>query len=83
MKYVIIGSGPGGIFAAEAIRRRDSTSPITLVSDESAIAQSPVMLTYWIGGNVPREGIFFRDSSWAEKNRVDLKLGRQPHVRER
>lgn len=77
MKYVIIGSGPGGIFAAEAIRRRDSTSPITLVSDESAIAQSPVMLTYWIGGNVPQEGIFFRDSSWAEKNRVDLKLARQ------
>ena len=77
MKYVIIGGGPAGIFAVEAIRRRDRSSPIVIVTDEGEIARSPVMLTYWIGGEIPREGIRFRDPSWAEMNRVDLQLCRK------
>ena len=77
MKYVIIGGGPAGIFAAEAIRRRDCSSSIVIVTDEGEIARSPVMLTYWIGGEAPRDGIRFRDPSWAEMNRVDLQLCRR------
>jgi len=77
VKYVIVGAGPAGIFAAEAIRRRDPASPIVFVTDESEIARSPVMLTHWIGGEAPREGIRFRDLTWPEKNRVDLRLGRK------
>jgi nitrite reductase (NADH) large subunit len=77
MRYVIIGGGPAGIFAAEAIRRRDPASPIVLVTDESKIARSPVMLAHWIGGEAPREGIRFRDPSWAKMNRVDLQLCRK------
>ena len=77
MKYVIIGGGPAGIFAVEAIRRRDRSSPIVIVTDEGEIARSPVMLTYWIGGETLREGIRFRDPSWAEMNRVDLQLCRK------
>ena len=73
MRYLIIGSGPAGIFAAEAIRRRDGSSSIVMVTEERDIARSPVMLIYWIGGKVPREGIRFRDSSWEKKNRVDLR----------
>ena len=75
MKYVILGSGPAGIFAVEAIRRRDPASPITLVTEEKAVAHSPVMLTYWIGGEVPRQGLFFRDASWPEKMKLDLHAG--------
>jgi nitrite reductase (NADH) large subunit len=77
LRYVIIGGGPAGIFAAEAIRRKDLASPILLLSDEDEIARSPVMLTYWIGGEVPREAIRFRDPSWAIMNRVDLRLCRK------
>ena len=77
MRYVIIGGGPAGIFAAEAIRRRDRSSSIVIVTDEGEIARSPVMLTYWIGGEAPREGIWFRDPTWAEMNRVDLQLNRR------
>jgi nitrite reductase (NADH) large subunit len=77
VRYVIIGGGPAGIFAAEAIRRRDHSSRIVIVTDEGEIARSPVMLTYWIGGEAPREGIRFRDPSWAEMNRVDLQLCRK------
>ena len=77
MKYLIIGSGPAGIFGAEAIRRRDMESPVTMISPDEAIAHSPAMATYWIGRKISRENLYFRDSSWAELNRVELKLGRR------
>ncbi|MBM4332722.1 MAG: NAD(P)/FAD-dependent oxidoreductase [Deltaproteobacteria bacterium] len=77
MKYLIIGSGPAGIFGAEAIRRRDAESTVTMVSPEDTIAYSPVIITYWIGGKVPQRGLYFRDSSWADQNRIELKLGQQ------
>jgi len=77
VKYLIIGSGPAGIFGAEAIRRRDMESPVTMISPDEAIAHSPAMATYWVGRKISRENLYFRDSSWAELNRVELKLGRR------
>jgi len=77
MNFLIVGSGPAGIFAAETIRGRDQESPITLVSQDPALAHSPVMVTYWIAGGRPQERLLFRDSSWAERKGVDVKLGCQ------
>jgi len=74
MNFLIVGSGPAGIFAAETIRERDQERPITLVSQDTALACSPVMLTYWIAGERPHERLFFRGSSWAERNMIDVKL---------
>lgn len=75
MNFLIIGSGPAGIFAAEAIRMRDKESSITMVTEDRGLAHSPVMLTYWMAGGLPRETLFFRDPSWAEKMSADVKLG--------
>lgn len=75
MNFLIIGSGPAGIFAAEAIRMRDKESSIMMVTEDRGLAHSPVMLTYWMAGGLPRETLFFRDPSWAEKMSADVKLG--------
>ena len=72
--FVIIGSGPCGIFAVEAIRARDRESSITLVTGDRGFATSPVMLTYWMGGAVPQEALFFRDPAWATKMRTEVRL---------
>ncbi|MDH4264187.1 MAG: FAD-dependent oxidoreductase [Deltaproteobacteria bacterium] len=72
--HVIIGSGPAGIFAAEAIRDRDPESSITMLTAESSPAHSPVMLTYWMGGEVGRGALFFRDPSWGERRKIDVRL---------
>jgi nitrite reductase (NADH) large subunit len=77
MNFVIVGSGPAGIFAAETIRKRESMHSITMVSENNLAAQSPVMLTYWMTGNHPREILYFRDPSWADKERVDLRVNCQ------
>ena len=75
MNFLIVGTGPAGIFTGETIRKRDAEHSITIVSQDSALAHSPVMLTYWMTGNRPQEILFFRDASWAEKKRLDVRLG--------
>ncbi len=78
MRYLIIGSGPAGISAAEEIRREDPEGPITMITADQHPAASPVMLTYWVSGHFPPEGLFFREiESWTRKNRVTLNCGRQ------
>ncbi len=77
MKFLIVGSGPAGIFAAETIRKREAAHAITLISQQSALAHSPVMLTYLIAGGRSRDTLFFRDASWAERKRIDVRLGCQ------
>ncbi len=73
LKYAIIGSGPAGIFAAEAIRMRDPEGSIVLCTDEKSPAQSPVMLTYWMSGAFPQTSLFFRDPSWFERKGIDVR----------
>lgn len=76
MRYLLIGSGPAAISAAEEIRKEDPEGPITMVTADPHPACSPVMLTYWMSGHYPRESLFFREpESWAAAQRVDLRCG--------
>ena len=78
MRYVIVGSGPAGISAAEEIRKTDPEGSITMITADSHPAYSPVMLTYWMSGHTPNERLFFREmGSWAQDHRVDLRCGRE------
>ena len=75
MNFMVVGSGPAGIFAAEAIRKRDKESPVTIVTAAENPAHSPVMLSYWMAGNSSREVLLFRDASWFEKTMIDVRPG--------
>ena len=76
MRYVVVGSGPAGISAAEEIRKIDPTGPIAMITADPHPAYSPVMLTYWMSGHYPKERLFFREmGSWAKDHGVDLRCG--------
>ena len=76
MRYVVVGSGPAGISAAEEIRKIDPVGPITMITADPHPAYSPVMLTYWMSGRYPKERLFFRDiGPWATDHQVDLRCG--------
>ncbi|MDP1989608.1 MAG: FAD-dependent oxidoreductase [Syntrophales bacterium] len=78
MRYVVVGSGPAGISAAEEIRKTDPVGPITMITADPHPAYSPVMLTYWMSGHYPKERLFFREmGSWAKDHGVDLRCGRE------
>lgn len=73
LSHLIIGSGPAGIFSAEAIRKRDPEASILVFTDDKSPAQSPVMLTYWMAGDLPQTSLFFRDPSWFERRGIEVR----------
>jgi NAD(P)H-nitrite reductase large subunit len=78
MRYIVVGSGPAGISAAEEIRKTDPAGSITMITADPHPAYSPVMLTYWMSGHYTNERLFFRDmGSWAADHRVDLRCDKQ------
>ncbi len=56
--YVIIGSGPGGIAACEAIRRHDASGEIVVIGDEPYGYYSRPGLAYLLTGEISEKNLF-------------------------
>ncbi|MCJ7700768.1 MAG: FAD-dependent oxidoreductase [Anaerolineales bacterium] len=56
--YVIIGIGPAGIAAAQAVRGQDAGANILLVGDESFGYYSRPGLAYYLTGEIPEKGLY-------------------------
>jgi NAD(P)H-nitrite reductase large subunit len=72
-RYVILGAGPAGLNAIEAIRRTDSAGPITLVSGEPAYAR--MALPYFVAGEIPRQQLATGSDEYFERLSVDARFG--------
>lgn len=71
MKVVIIGGGPAGVTAAEALRRYDSACDIVIASEEPYPPYSPpAMLEYFKTGNAVH---FWKGDDFAERLNIDYK----------
>ncbi|MBE0621016.1 MAG: NAD(P)/FAD-dependent oxidoreductase [Burkholderiales bacterium] len=60
MKHVIIGNGPAGVVAAEALRRADPAAEIVLVGDENEPPYSRMAIPYLLTGNIGEAGTYLR-----------------------
>ena len=67
MKYVIIGGSAAGVNAADAIRKCDKESSITLISDETLPLYSRCLLTYLIAGTINETKLCFKDKDFYKK----------------
>jgi len=56
--FLIIGTGPAGIAAAEAIRSQDNRARITLIGDDPRGYYSRPGLAYYLTGELPEKGLF-------------------------
>jgi NAD(P)H-nitrite reductase large subunit len=56
MKYVLIGAGPAGVQAAEAIRQEDKVGEITLLSAEPGEPYSRMAIPYILTGRIDEDG---------------------------
>ena len=56
-RYVIIGSGPAGISAAEAIRSQDSGVEIIMATEDPFGYYSRPGLAYWLSGELPETAL--------------------------
>ncbi|MGL4507515.1 MAG: FAD-dependent oxidoreductase, partial [Aeromonas sobria] len=77
MKHVIIGNGPAGVVAAEAIRRADRNADIVMIGDEPEPPYSRMAIPYLLVGNIQEKGTWLRktDGHFASLNIKEV-LGR-------
>jgi NAD(P)H-nitrite reductase large subunit len=62
-QFVIVGSGIAGLAAAEALREREPTAAIRMVSEESHNFYSRPGLAYLLRGDVPEKQLFVRTAN--------------------
>ncbi len=55
--FVIIGNSAAGLQALRTFRQHDKSSSIALIDRENCTAYSRVLTPYYIGGDIPREGL--------------------------
>lgn len=60
MKHLIIGNGPAGVVAAEALRRADPAADVVLVGDENEPPYSRMAIPYLLTGRIGEEGTYLR-----------------------
>lgn len=75
--YVILGNGAAGLSAAKAIRERDKTGSIVMVSNEPYATYNRPMLTKSMVAELDAEQIQVEPQSWYEENRIYLILDRE------
>lgn len=75
--YLVLGNGAAGLSAAEAIRQRNSTCSIVMVSNEDVLSYNRPMLTKSMIAGFDPSQIAIHDDKWYEENNITLVLGRQ------
>ncbi len=73
MKHVIIGNGPAGVVAAEALRRADPAADVVLVGDENEPPYSRMAIPYLLTGNIGEQGTYLRKDA-AHYERLNIRL---------
>lgn len=86
MKYVLIGAGPAGVQAAEAIRQEDPAGEVTLLSGEPGQPYARMAIPYILTGRITEEGALQRKSpghfanlgvSYLNRKAVKVRTGAQ------
>ena len=73
-RFVIIGNGAAGTYAAEQLRKDDAAAEIVMIDDEKYTLYNRVSLPRYLRGVLLEQRVYVRDMPWHEKNRIDLRL---------
>ena len=73
-RFVIIGNGAAGTYAAEQLRKDDAACEIVMIDDEKYTLYNRVSLPRYLKGVLFEQRVYVRDQEWHDKNRIDLRL---------
>lgn len=77
VEHVIVGAGPAGVVAAEALRRHDRAASIRVIGDEKEAPYSRMALPYLLIDRIREDGTHLRkDPRHFEQQRIELIQGR-------
>ena len=74
-KYLILGGGIAALEAARAIRARDKTGAITILSDEQHLPYNRPMLTKALLADMTEEQILVEPQSWFDEQNITFVQG--------
>lgn len=81
MRHVILGNGPAGVVAAEALRKLSPAATVTLVGDEPGPPYSRMAIPYLLMGDIDEKGTWLRkEPGHFERLGIALKEGRAAAV---
>lgn len=75
--FLILGNGAAGLSAAEAVRERNSTCSIVMVTNEESLTYSRPMLTKSMLGENNRKQLLIHDAAWYEEKKILNLTGRK------
>jgi len=73
--FVIVGAGAAAVNAAEAIRIRNTTAQIVILSEEQRLVYNRPQLTKDFMADYDTKEFLLKDRSWYVENNIDLRLG--------
>lgn len=76
-KIVIIGNSAAGVCAAEAIRRRDKESSVTMVSDEPFLAYQRQKIFSLFDGAMKERDLYFKAKDFYADHKIELLLEKE------
>jgi NAD(P)H-nitrite reductase large subunit len=74
MHYLIIGNSAAGIGAAEAIRKIDTESQLTILSEEAYHAYSRPLIAEYLSNSIDIDRMWYRQQDFYQKNNIKLLL---------
>lgn len=77
MKIIIIGNSAAAVGAIEAIREKNKSYEITVISDETHPIYSRPLISYFLSNQIKPSQILYRPLNFYEKNNVNPILGRR------
>lgn len=76
-RYVILGAGTAALSAATAIRQRDASGSIVMISEEDELPYNRPMLTKNMFAGAEPQVFTIHGREWYEENRIDLAFGKR------
>jgi len=73
-RFVIIGNGAAGTYAAEQLRKDDAAAEIVMIDDEKYTLYNRVSLPRYLRGVLLEQRVYVRDMEWHQKLRIELRL---------
>ena len=79
-RFVIIGNGAAGTYAAEQLRKDDAAAEIVMIDDEKYTLYNRVSLPRYLRGVLLEQRVYVRDMEWHQKLRIELRLEKVTRV---
>jgi NAD(P)H-nitrite reductase large subunit len=76
-QFIIIGNSAAGIAAVEAIRQKDKTSKVMVISDEDYSSYCRCLISYYLAGEVKEDKVLYKPETFYKENNIELLLNKK------